>query len=111
MAPMRWAILLVPAAASSPAPSASVAPIPCPPETIAVEGGSYFDTHEKASVTIAAHCLDRTEVTAASYAACVKKGKCTAADAWNDGENKYCNAGREARKDDPINCVDHVQAE
>ncbi|MGZ3424407.1 MAG: formylglycine-generating enzyme family protein [Polyangiales bacterium] len=108
----RFAIVLtlLPVGASAaPSPSASTSasasPTPCPPEMVAVDGGAIKDT------TIAAHCLDKTEVTSAAYAACVKKGKCTAADAWNDGENRYCNSGRDDRKDDPVNCVDHVQAE
>jgi formylglycine-generating enzyme required for sulfatase activity len=107
----RFAVVLVlwpmSATAAPPAPStsSSAAPAACPEGTIAVDGGTLDKT------TIAAHCLDKTEVTTAAYAACVKKGKCTAGGAWNDGDNRYCNSGRNDRKDDPINCVDHAQAE
>ena len=53
--------------------------------------------------------VDKTEVTAAAYAACVKSGACTAP----YPENKFCNVeGSEAvRPDHPINCIDYGQAE
>ena len=54
-------------------------------------------------------CMDRTEVTTAAYAACVKSGECTAAAAAS-AKNPNCNAGVAGRGDHPINCVDWNQA-
>jgi len=61
------------------------------------------ETH--ATSDVAAFSIDRTEVTTAAYAACVKSGKCTKAATWED-----CNAGVAGRENHPINCVDWNQA-
>jgi formylglycine-generating enzyme required for sulfatase activity len=57
-------------------------------------------------VTVAAFCMDRTEVTVAAHKACVKAGKCTPAKTGSS-----CNAGVAGRENHPINCVDWNQAD
>jgi formylglycine-generating enzyme required for sulfatase activity len=61
------------------------------------------ETHATSDVD--AFCMDRTEVTTAAYAACVKSGKCTKADTGGS-----CNAGVAGRENHPINCVNWNQA-
>jgi len=72
-------------------------------------------------VTVAAFCIDRTEVTVAAYTACVREGKCSPAPTTADwpgiGEeekaidSQFCNGAREDRREHPINCVDWHQAD
>ena len=50
--------------------------------------------------------IDRTEVTAAAYAACVEAGRCSAP-ATGEG----CNFGRPERARHPVNCVTWAQAD
>ena len=69
----------------------------------AILAGTF--TMEAGQVTVAAYCMDRTEVTTAAYATCVESGKCTAATTSGS-----CNAGVAARGDHPINCVNWNQA-
>jgi len=68
-------------------------------------GRGEDDEHPQHQVRLDAYCIDRTEVTAASYAACVASGRCTAADV-----GEFCNAGVADRVSHPINCVDWSQA-
>jgi len=65
--------------------------------------GDPKNTGKAGMVTVGAFVFDRTEVTAAAYAACVASGKCTPAET-------YCNAGVAGRENHPINCVDWEQA-
>ncbi|MBI5526599.1 MAG: formylglycine-generating enzyme family protein [Deltaproteobacteria bacterium] len=59
-------------------------------------------------VTVPAFKIDRNDVTAAEYEACVVESACIAA----DGSLDYvCNYGRRGREAHPINCVDWSQAE
>ena len=67
--------------------------------------GDDEHTSKAGQVTADAFCMDRTEVTTAAYATCVKSGKCTAA---NTGS--ACNADVAGRGSHPINCVDWNQA-
>lgn len=55
--------------------------------------------------TVAAFCMDRTEVTVSAYAKCVADRKCTAA-----GNGDFCIIGKADRQKHPINCVDWNQA-
>lgn len=55
-------------------------------------------------VTLAAYCMDRTEVTVDAYATCVAAGRCSAPRA---GGSCNWNAGR---GNHPVNCVDWSQA-
>jgi len=124
--------LALPAAAqtkkapASPAPSASASAAPsakpgakpapaakhkCKPGMALIPAGTFTmgddETTAKAGqVTVDAFCMNRTEVTTAAYAACVKAGKCTPADT-----GRSCNAGVAGRERHPINCVDWNQAD
>ena len=95
-------------ATGSGGPSASHC-VPIPAGTFMMGSDNGYNSEKPAhSVTVAAFCMDRTEVTVAAYAACVKAGKCTAAEAGSD--DNYCNAGVAGRENHPINCVDWNQA-
>jgi|GEM_PF-2778166 len=105
---MMWLVLLV---------SAAVAP-GCPDGMLGVPGGSFEIAGE--TVAVAAFCLDRTEVTVASYALCVEAGACSPAHDTvrvpNISErdralwSRSCNAQDPGRTAYPINCVDQAQA-
>jgi len=112
-------------APSSAAVSASSSAKPCPSGAVDVPGGSFAfafakdtkdtkDTKDKdaeASVTVAPHCLDRTEVTVAAYRKCVEAGACTEPEANSaEGPKRACNWKRGKVDEHPINCVDHAQA-
>ena len=56
-------------------------------------------------VTLDAFEIDETEVTVASYAACVQAGGCT-----EPGSGGQCNWGKADRASYPVNCVDWSQA-
>jgi formylglycine-generating enzyme required for sulfatase activity len=113
---MRWlAVLILSSCAASPpnAVPAATAPIAkpgCPAGTIAVHAGSFALAKTKESVTVAAHCIDRTEITVAAFAACVTKGMCSEPDSYDENLRKWCNWKAAGRDNDPINCVDHAQA-
>ncbi len=72
----------------------------------ALPGGTYTMGERKDTVTVAGFCMDRTEVTAEAYGACVKAGQCTA-DHLNGSNSNY---GVAARAKHPINYVDWGQA-
>jgi formylglycine-generating enzyme required for sulfatase activity len=104
-------VMLISCAPAKPAPPV-VAPVAAKPScasgTIAVPAGSFVLAKSKQAVTVAAHCIDRTEVTVRAYAKCVEKGECTLPDAHDD-DHRWCN-WKSDREDDPINCVDQAQA-
>ncbi len=86
----------------------------CPDEMVEIPGGSftmgsndYADEKPVHTVNVASFCLDRTEVTAAAYMACVGKGLCRAAEV----KSPVCNAARGDRQDHPMNCVDFPRAD
>jgi formylglycine-generating enzyme required for sulfatase activity len=80
----------------------------CPAGTAAIPGGSYTLGERKDTVTVAPFCLDKTEVTAEAYAACVTSGACTA-----EGLNIHpeCNYRVSGREKHPVNCVDWAQSD
>ncbi len=56
-------------------------------------------------VSLSAYCIDETEVTVATYQACVAAGQCTSA-----ATTAGCNATVAGRGNHPINCVTWTQA-
>lgn len=53
-------------------------------------------------------CVERTEVTVASFEPCVSAGKCKAPRGVT--EHFRCNRGDKARQNHPINCIDQATA-
>jgi formylglycine-generating enzyme required for sulfatase activity/serine/threonine protein kinase len=116
------------------APVSPVSPAPvvaCPETMVLVSAGSFFmgsderdvEAHERPAhkVRLDAYCIDRTEVTAAAYAACVETGACTGVWSENDwpdiGKSDHatfdplCNArSASSRGSHPANCVSFGQA-
>jgi formylglycine-generating enzyme required for sulfatase activity len=84
------------------------APDECPDGMAGLPGGAYTLGERGDTVTVAPFCLDKTEVTADAYAACVARGACTR-DHLNDWP--ACTYKVVGRATQPINCVDHSQAE
>ncbi|HZO13587.1 MAG TPA: bifunctional serine/threonine-protein kinase/formylglycine-generating enzyme family protein [Polyangiaceae bacterium] len=114
------------------APTASAAAAtPCPEGMLLVEGGKMFmgstdgdladDVRPPHKVSVSSYCLDKHEVTAEAYDACVKGGNCLRApnEVKYPGatpvelveHSKLCNGGVAARKRHPINCVDWNMAD
>jgi formylglycine-generating enzyme required for sulfatase activity len=50
----------------------------CTADAAWLAGGTFKTASEGKTVTVQPFCLDRTEVTADAYAACVRAGQCTA---------------------------------
>ena len=133
--PAPAVVATAPGSAASPpigATRSTVSPGPagtCPDDMVAAPGGTFWmgsrsDDEDEAKpiheVTLAAYCIDRTEVTVAAYTACVARGACESALAgvkvavWSDEKIKlwaqFCNGERADRGTHPINCVDWHQA-
>ncbi|WP_437821167.1 formylglycine-generating enzyme family protein [Sorangium sp. So ce1078] len=93
--------------------SASAAPAPpsdgCPDGMARVPGGSFVMGPLKVKATVADLCMDRTEVTAEAYAACVKAGKCT--DSFANCAKEASTYGVAGKEKQPMVCVDFAQAE
>ncbi len=89
----------------------------CPDGMQWIEGGEFWvgsegssgpkDEHPRFLTQMHGFCLDRTEVTAQAYDACVGNGQCTSA----KRATKTCNAGKEERRNHPINCTSWEQAD
>lgn len=114
---MRVLLVVLLSSCASPAPSvraAKPAPISvkpaCPEGSVEVGAGAFTLAKTKEQAAVAAHCLDRLEVTVADYAKCVEKAACTAPDSYHESEHKWCNWKRSGREHDPVNCLDHAQA-
>lgn len=83
------------------------------------DGVGNRDEHPQHDVTLSAYCIDKTEVTAKAYAACVAAEGCSSAlltvnsDEFQADEvklySRFCNRA-DKRPDHPINCVDWNQA-
>lgn len=88
-------------------------PDACPPTMVFVAGGEFWagasrgprDARPRHLTRLPDFCIDRYEVTSASYAECVARGTCSAP----RGQQSRCNHGR--REDHPANCVDWSQAQ
>ncbi|MCK6592935.1 MAG: formylglycine-generating enzyme family protein, partial [Polyangiaceae bacterium] len=109
--------------------SASAAAGTCPPGMVFVAGGAFLmgsnegqgDERPVHRVEVRPFCMDRTEVTARAYTACVASRACSPAEATVTGsglseeakaaESSFCSAGKNDRMDHPINCIDWAQAE
>ncbi len=101
---------------AAPTESAPVEPPPAPPPAprcpdgmaLVPGGGPFKIGAPKVEVSVSDYCLDKTEVTADAYRACVKEGDC------KDDFLKCGDAatyGVEGKGDHPIVCVDFKQAE
>ena len=73
---------------------------------------NYSDERPRHRVCLSRFQLDRTEVTVAAYARCVKAGRCTPAIGYQGRHptRRYCNAGHAGFGRHPINCVTWAQA-
>ncbi|KYF62259.1 formylglycine-generating enzyme family protein, partial [Sorangium cellulosum] len=96
--------------ASAAASAAPAAPSDgCPDGMARVPGGSFVMGPLKVKATVGDLCMDRTEVTAASYAACVKAGKCT--DTLANCAKEASTYGVAGKEEQPMVCVDFAQAQ
>jgi formylglycine-generating enzyme required for sulfatase activity len=76
-----------------------------------IPGGSYALGDR--TVTVAPYCLDVTEVTVSSYAACMNAGACSEPGQFVNEQGNgrtFCNWKNPGRALHPINCVDWSQA-
>ncbi|WP_437538919.1 SUMF1/EgtB/PvdO family nonheme iron enzyme [Sorangium sp. So ce726] len=81
----------------------------CPDSMARVPGGSFVMGPLKVKATVGDLCVDRTEVTAESFAACVKAGKCT--DTFADCAKEASTYGVAGKEKLPMVCVDFSQAQ
>ncbi len=79
---------------------ASTGPVTCPEGMSRVEGGSLLMDDRK--VEVGAFCMDRTEVTAAAYAACIDQKKC---EAPATKPREFCTYRQAGKEQHPMNCV------
>lgn len=71
----------------------------------AVDTGCSSNEIPYHNVTVPAFKIDKYEVTASEYKACVTASGCTAGNTGND-----CNYNKSGKENHPINCVDWTQA-
>ncbi len=101
-----------------PGPKAERAP-ECPQGMALLPGGKFWvgaepsegfadDESPRFLTELAPFCLDRTEVTAADYAACVSRSACQPA---APTQKILCNYGRPERALHPMNCIDWALAD
>ncbi|WP_437760701.1 formylglycine-generating enzyme family protein [Sorangium sp. So ce1389] len=81
----------------------------CPDGMARVPGGSFVMGPLKVKATVGDLCIDRTEVTAEAYAACVKAGKCT--DTLANCAKEASTYGVAGKEKQPMVCVDFTQAQ
>jgi formylglycine-generating enzyme required for sulfatase activity/serine/threonine protein kinase len=118
------------AAWTAPAPAPAPVIDSCPADMVPIPGGEFFMGNDEGlppekpshSVTLSPYCIDKYEVTVASYLKCSEVGKCKRAGSANDWDgitakdratfDPLCN-GREPeeRANHPINCVDWAMAD
>lgn len=96
----------------------------CPRDMIVIPAGEFrmgsadvegeIDEHPLHRVRFPlSYCLERTEVSVASYRECVTAGVCTAPDLFNprrEHDSYFCNWERVGAENHPANCVDWWQA-
>ena len=98
----------------------------CAANQVSIPGGTFamgdgeLNAGPVHQVTLAAYCMDKTEVTVGGFRACVQAGGCRAPSAtveWKDytPEDKakwsqFCTWGESGLDQHPINCVDWNQA-
>ena len=121
---------VAPAAAASSSAPTTAAPSgkDCPEGMTLIRGGNMFmgekglpNAEPAHRVTVSAFCLDKTEVTAAAYDACVASGNCLKAtqdvqfpgmtERQRQKFKELCNTRREGKENHPINCVDWGMAD
>ncbi|MBL8715683.1 MAG: SUMF1/EgtB/PvdO family nonheme iron enzyme [Myxococcales bacterium] len=76
-------------------------------------GQSYGNPPGGISVTVKSFLIDRTEVTAGSYRACVSAGQCDAlthGDTFSPNHTKICTYDKPGFEQHPINCVSWDEA-
>lgn len=120
-----------PSASASASAPAVVPAAECPAGMVKIPGGPMFmgardliasaDAMPPHRVQVSTFCLDKTEVTAAAYQACVDKGRCERAldhvswpkltDAQKAKYSGFCNADKPDRASHPINCVAWAMAD
>jgi formylglycine-generating enzyme required for sulfatase activity len=93
-------------AAPTAAPEAKP-PARCPDKMALVAGGTYAWGPKKENVTVADFCMDVSETTSDTYAACVKEKKCTEDFLKCAPQQTYGVAGK---GNAPVVCVDLKQA-
>lgn len=104
-----------PAAAQAGGASATASTAPatpsdgCPDGMARVPGGSFVMGPLKVKATVGDLCMDRTEVTAEAYVACVKAGKCT--DTLANCAKEASTYGVAGKEKQPMVCVDFAQAQ
>lgn len=104
-------------ATASATASASSEPSLCPPGAIVIPGGRFtLGRHEGAraaspghAANVDAFCIDRTEVSVASFGACVEAGACARPSPdkalHENAAREDCNFGQAGRDQHPMNCV------
>ncbi|WP_437594292.1 formylglycine-generating enzyme family protein [Sorangium sp. So ce1000] len=80
----------------------------CPDGMARVPGGSFVMGPLKVKATVGDLCVDKTEVTAEAFAACVKDGKCT--DTLANCAKEASTYGVAGKEKQPMVCVDFAQA-
>lgn len=80
----------------------------------ALDGQGEIDEHPRHRVRFfRPYCLERTEVSIASYQGCVAAGVCSEPDSFNPARehgSRFCNWMRAGAGSHPVNCVDWWQA-
>ncbi|WP_437330723.1 formylglycine-generating enzyme family protein [Sorangium sp. So ce381] len=114
--PSEPAVASAPASAGQPGAEPTAAPAEaakpsegCPDGMARVPGGSFVMGPLKVKATVGDLCVDRTEVTAEAFAACVKDGKCT--DTLANCAKEASTYGVAGKEKQPMVCVDFSQAQ
>ena len=115
--PLRITLLALdepPSSAVGPNASAPTTPVTCDPDMAKIgpdkfQMGSLKERDEQPihEENVAAFCMDKAEVTASAYAACVEAGKCVAPKTAKPD----CNYRRAGQETHPVNCLSLPEAE